>query len=403
VTAFLLSNGLVGPAGLTAVLSLVTYLVMPKERPPRYGLESEFPVRSHEFLGSIIGATGVPFVKGNKVTILNNGDQFFPAMLDAIGGAQFTVTIEAYIYWAGEVGRQFAAALAEKAREGVAVKVLLDSVGSATIGREIQAILKDGGVEVGWYNPIRWSSMPRFNHRTHRKSLIVDGRIGFTGGAGIADVWSGNAQDPDHWREIQVELVTGPGYFPPHDSAGSMSVQTIMSSPEAGSSTVRILYYLSIVCARKSIWIANPYFIPDDVAVEILMEARQRGVDVKIMVAGRHNDMPISRYASIQLYGKLLDAGIEIYEYSTTMMHQKTMVIDGIWSTIGTTNFDNRSFSLSEESNICLYDERFARELEQIYERDLGECERITTDGWRKRGAAARVTGAFSLFLKEQI
>jgi cardiolipin synthase A/B len=176
-----------------------------------------------------------------------------------------------------------------------------------------------------------------------------------------------------------------------------------MSSPESGSSSVRILYYLSIVCARKTILIANPYFIPDDVAVEILVEAKQRGVDVKIMVAGDHNDMPISRYASVQLYGKLLEAGVEIYEYTKTMMHQKTMVVDGIWSTIGTTNFDNRSFSLNEETNICLYDQRCARELEEIYERDLEVCEQITLEKWRRRGIKARVTGALSLFLKEQI
>ena len=413
--------------GTVAVsLAVFTYLVTPQERSPRYGLESEFTVRSHEFLSSMAGTTGVQFLKNNQLVVLNNGDEIFPSMLDAIAQAEYTVTIEAYIYWAGDIGLQFARALAGRAKAGVTVKVLLDAVGSSTIGKEILGILRGGGVELAWYNPVRWSTIGRFNNRTHRKSLIIDGRIAFTGGAGIADMWTGNAQDPDHWREIQVriegpaamglqtgfannwldttgELISGAEYFPPPDAAGTIAVQTIMSSPEAGSSAVRIMYYLSIVCSRSSILIANPYFIPDDVAMEILIEAKQRGVDVKIMVAGDHNDMAISRYASMQLYGKLLEAGVELYEYTRTMMHQKTMVVDGIWSTIGTTNFDNRSFSLNEESNLCVYDQRLAQELEQIFSRDLRVCERITLENWRKRGLKARVIGAASLFLKEQI
>jgi cardiolipin synthase A/B len=314
-------------------LALFTYLVTPQERSPRYGLEADFPIHSHEFLSSIVGTTGVQFVKNNRLTILNNGDEFFPPMLAAIAEARSTVCVEAYIYWAGEIGMQFAHALAERGRAGVTVKVLLDAVGSATIGKEILEVLKSGNVEVAWYNPVRWSTIARFNNRTHRKSLIIDGRTAFTGGAGIADQWTGNAQDPDHWREVQVriegpsamglqtgfannwldttgELVSGGAYFPPPDSAGTVAVQTIMSSPEVGSSSVRIMYYLSIVCARKQILIANPYFIPDDAALEILIEAKQRGVDLKIMVAGEHNDMPISRYASLQLYGNLLEAGV---------------------------------------------------------------------------------------------
>jgi cardiolipin synthase len=278
---------------------------------------------------------------------------------------------------------------------------------------------------MAWYNPIRLRTLGRINNRTHRKSLIVDGRIAFTGGAGIADHWRGNAQDSKHWRDIQIrmegpgafglqtgfaqnwldstgELISGPDFFPPADAAGSMSVQTILSKPEAGSSAVRIMYYLAIISARQRILIANPYFIPDDSVIDILVDARHRGVEVKIMVAGVYNDMRISRYSSIHLCGKLLEAGVEIYEYNRTMLHQKTMVVDGIWCTVGTTNFDNRSFALDEESNVSVFDARLAAELETIFNEDLKSCERVSLEKWRQRGWKTRLLGAACVFLKEQ-
>jgi cardiolipin synthase len=315
--------------------------------------------------------------------------------------------------------------LAERRRAGIKVKLLLDAVGSRSIGNEILSILKDSGCDVVWYNPLRLRTISRFNNRTHRKSLMVDGRIAFTGGAGIADHWTGNAQDSKHWRDIQIsvegpgasglqtafaenwldttgELITGDAYFPSYEAAGTIAVQTILSTPQSGSSAVRVMYYLSIVSARKTIYIANPYFIPDDSAVEILTEARQRGVDVKIMVAGIHNDMRISRYSSIHLYGRLLKAGVEIYEYNRTMMHQKTMVVDGVWSTVGTTNFDNRSFALNEESNLCVYDQKLGGELEAIFFEDLKSCDRVTLEKWVHRSLKIRVLGALCVFIKAQ-
>jgi cardiolipin synthase len=412
-------------AAILAGIGFFFYLVAPRERIPGFGLEPRFAVRSHEFISSIVGATGVPFVHHNTVTVLN-GDEFYPAMLDAVTNARKTITMEAYIYWAGNIGLRFATAMAERSSAGVKVKLLLDAFGSATIGNEILNTLKESGCEVAWYNRVWLRTIGRFNHRDHRKSLIIDGRIAFTGGAGIADQWLGHAQDPLHWRDIQIrvegpgaaglqsafvqnwlettgELVCGPEYFPPPDSAGTISTQTILSSPKSGASAVRIMYYMSIVSARQFIYIANAYFVPDDSAVRILVEARRRGVDVKIMVAGIHNDMRISRYAGIQGYGRLLEGGIEIYEYNPTMLHQKTMVVDGIWSTVGTTNFDNRSFALDEESNVCVYDRRLAQQLEAIFLEDLNSCDRVRLEEWRNRGIKTRVFGATSLFLKEQI
>jgi cardiolipin synthase A/B len=413
-------------AVLTAVAALVTYLVAPHEHSPTYGLEARFQVASEEFLYSTVGTTGVPFLPGNNVTLLNNGDEFYPAMLDAIQRATHSVTIEAYIYWAGDIGMQFAQALAERAAAGAKVKILLDAVGSSTIGKEILNTLQSGGCQIAWYNPARWGTVGRYNHRTHRKSLIIDGRVAFTGGAGIADHWSGHAQDPAHWRDIEIcvdgpgavplqtgfaqnwlnttgELVSGPDFFPTIDPSGDIATQTILSSPEIGSSAVRIVTYLAIVCAQERLYIANAYFLPDDAAIDILIDAKQRGVDVKIIVPGGHNDMWIARHGSIHLYGKLLKADIEIYEYQRTMLHQKIMVVDGVWLTVGTTNFDNRSFALNEESNVCIYDRDFAQELERVFISDLAECRRVRLEEWKSRGLKTRAQGLLAAFLKEQI
>ena len=407
-------------------MALVSYLIAPTEFSPRYGLDHEFTVDSDEFLPTIEGATGVPFTGGNRVEILNNGDEFYPAMLQAISEARFSITIEAYIYWAGDVGLRFARALAKKAAAGIKVKILLDAIGSATIGEEIFQTLKRGGCQVAWYNPIHWYTIGRFNNRTHRKSLIVDGRVGFTGGAGIADSWLGSAQDPEHWRDMQIriegsavtplqsgfaqnwlettgELVSGSWYYPSPDDAGSLRVQTIMSSPQTGASTVRTMYYLSIICARRSIYIANPYFVPDQVALGALIEAKQRGVDVRIMVSGIHNDNWLARHNSVRLYRRSLEAGVEILEFNRTFLHHKTMVVDGVWVTVGTTNFDNRSFAHNEENNVCVYDTNLAGELERIFLADMTACRRVDLQSWRRRGPFAKIQEIIASVLQEQI
>jgi cardiolipin synthase len=423
----------------TGAMAFVSYLLSPVESPPRYGLEHEFAVDSDEFETTIVGASGVPILPDNRIDVLHNGDEFYPAMLEDIGRARESITIEAYIYWAGEIGRRFAEALAAKAREGIPVKILLDAVGSSTIGTEILETLERGGCQLAWYNRIHWYTIGQFNHRTHRKSLIVDGRVGFTGGAGIADVWLGHAQDPGHWRDTQIriegpavtplqtgfaqnwlqttgELLSGDPYYPEHhpedispspSSRGcaltALAVQTVMSSPESGASSVRLMHYLPIVCARRSIYIANPYFIPDQAAIDTLIEARQRGVDVRIMVAGRHNDTWLARQNSRRLYGPFLEAGIQILEYNTTFMHQKTMVVDGIWVSIGTTNFDNRSFVHNEETSVCIEDAELAAYMEQTFHNDMRSCERVTLDAWRKRGLVTKSLEAVASLLEAQV
>jgi cardiolipin synthase A/B len=411
-----------GVGAWAAVCSLST----PAEFPPQYGLDHGLTVADPEFINTMAGAAGVPFVGGNSLVLLNNGDAFYPAMLKAIAEAQHSITIEAYIYWAGDIGLRFARALAEAGQRGVRVKIMLDAVGSSSVGNDILKILETGGCHVAWYNPLRWNHLRRINNRTHRKSLIIDGRVGFTGGAGIADHWTGDAHDDEHWRDLQVriegpavrplqtgfaqnwlectgELVTGPHFYPAPAPAGALALQTVMSSPETGASTVRVLYCLAISAARVSIDIANPYFVPDHVAIDLFRDAVKRGVRVRVMVAGVSNDTLIARLNSVRLYGALLDAGVEIHEYNRTMMHHKIMIVDGIWSTIGTANFDNRSFSHNEESNVSVWDEGVARELAATYERDLAVCDRVSREAWQRRGLPRKTLEALASFVQDQV
>ena len=407
-----------------AVAALVITFLLPQEKSPRYGLDHTVDVESPDFLPSITGATGASSTPGNRVEILANGARFYPAMLDEINRAQRSVTLEAFIFWGGETGREFADALVAKARAGVQVKLLLDSVGSSRY-KNLGVIrqLEEGGCQIGWYHPIWFLLLNRFDNRTHREILVVDGRVGFTGGAGIADHWAGDAEGPDHWRDTQVrvegpavttlqtafslkwlettgELISGPDYFPAAEQAGPLSVHTVLSEPETRSSPARILYFLSIMSARRSILIANPYFIPDARAVELLRAARRRGVDVKLMVAGDHNDHAVARRNSSRLYGELLEAGVEVYEYDRTMMHHKYMVCDGVWSTIGTINFDNLSFALNDEDNVCVYDRGFAAQLAQMFQQDTAACHKIGLEEWRNRGLATRAAEWFSSLFK---
>lgn len=304
------------------------------------------------------------------------------------------------------MGQCFAEALAEKAREGVPVKLLTDAIGSATLGEEILHKLEAGGCQLAWFRPIQWYTLDRANHRTHRKSLIIDGRVGFTGGAGLADHWLSTAVNEQEWWDVEIrvegpavatqqsgfaqnwflstgEILSGPEFFPPPDSAGNVEVQTILSSPGAGACAAATMYLIAVQCARNYL---NPYFIPSARIVDMLACACRRGVSVKLMVAGKHNDTWWARQNSLRLYGRLLAAGIDIHEFKPTMLHQKTMVVDGTWATIGTADFDNRSFALSEETNVCFHDHRLVEQLRIIFLADLERCRKIELSDWRQCG-----------------
>jgi len=414
-------------AGIAAgLLGFVLYHLSPDCYPAVYELSANFDVKSDEFKTTIAGVTGMPLVDGNTLTIFNNGDEFFPAMLDAIESARLSVTMEQYIFWDGEVGRRFAEAFAQKAREGVPVKLLLDAIGSATLGREIFEILAAGGCEVAWFRPIRWYTLHRANRRNHRKSVIVDGRMAFTGGAGLADVWLGDAGRPEEWRDIQIkvegpaalaqqsgfvqnwlvatgDLLGGRQFFPEVRAAGDAAVQTILSSPFYGAGAAGTMYLVALQCARRFVYIANPYFIPDSRVIALFAAAVRRGVRVKLMLAGGYNDTWWARQNSVGLYGKLLEAGVEIHEYQPTMLHQKTMIVDGAWATVGTANFDNRSFALSEETNICFHDAEAVKQMETIFRRDLTRCRRISTAEWRQRGAWQQAKELVASLVEDQM
>lgn len=368
----------------------------------------------------------MPFVPGNLVTLYNNGDEFYPAMLAAIESARNSITMEQYIFWDGHVGRRFAEAFAEKARSGVPVKLLLDAIGSATLGREIFHILEAGGCQLAWFGPLHWYTLHRANRRNHRKSLIVDGRLAFTGGAGLADHWLGAALHPEEWRDIQVaakgpaalalqtgfaqnwlqstgEIISGPAFFPEVPPQGPVKVQTIQSSPLFGAGVVGSAYLMAIQCARHELFIANPYFLPDTRVTEMLAAARARGVTVKVMVAGKHIDACLARHNSVRCYGRLLQADIDIYEFAPTMLHQKTMVVDGNWATVGTANFDNRSFALNEETNLCFHGDSVVGQLRAGFMADLARCERVDLATWRRRGIWSRIMEQAASLIENQL
>ena len=356
-------------------------------------------------MGSILGPG---LLVGNRVQELVNGDQIFPAMLEAIRGARHTITFESYIWWGGAIGEEFTKALIERARAGVRVHVLFDALGSFKLDRELVRALKEGGVQVEKYNPLRWDNLALMNNRTHRKILVIDGRIGFTGGAGIADEWTGNAQDKEHWRDTHYrvegpavsqmqaaflenwidttgKVLHGEAYFPEQPRAGKHVAQFFMSSPGGGSERMQLMYLLSIAAAAKSIHLSAAYFVPDEVEVRTLVEALTRGVKMQIIVPGKHIDSKVVRRASRAAWGKLLRAGAQIYEYEPTMYHCKVTIVDGLWVSVGSTNFDSRSFSVNDEANLNVLDAEFARRQQRVFDDDLKRSRRVSLEEWESR------------------
>ena len=397
-----------------------------RRTPMRYHMRHQFGVRDVAFLQTMHALTGSPMSEGNKVDILRNGVQIFPSMLAAIRAAKRTINLEFYIYWDGEIGRIFSEALAERCRAGVKVNVVLDAVGSASMSQSLITFMERNGIQVEWYHPLRWYTIGSLNHRTHRKLLIVDGQVGFSGGVGIADNWLGDADSREHWRETVVrvegpvvtqmqfafmdnwvksrgELLTGLDYFPQLPPRGTCTTQVLKSSPAEGSSTVKLLYIISIVSAQHSIYINNAYFIPDADTLRALEGAIRRGVDVRVIVPGEFTDVPLVRQASRFYYTHLLRRGIRVFEYQPTMMHAKTMVVDGAWTTIGSSNFDDRSFRLNDEVNVNIYDESIATQMERMFFEDLARSEEITRRRWLRRPAFDRVKERVAEWFKPQL
>ena len=387
---------------------------------------SSFGVADPQFARAVSALFGPALVAGNHVTPLYNGSHIFEAMLEDIRRARKSVTFETYIYWSGSVGQEFTEALVERAHAGVKVHLIIDAVGSGKMDARQLQTMREAGVAVEKYQPLHWYTLGRINNRTHRKLLVVDGRVGFTGGVGIADKWDGHAEDPDHWRDTHFrvvgpvvaqmqatfvehwlatrgELLQGLDYFPELSSAGETPAQMVRSSFDDGTESIRLMYLLSIASARRSVLIANSYFIPDELSVQTLIDARRRGVDVTIIVPGVQIDSEVARAASRRRWAPLLEAGVTIYEFQPMMYHCKVMVVDDLWVSVGSTNFDNRSFRLNAEANLNVIDRKLASEERQAFELDRRRSRLITLEEWRHRPRLDRIGDWFAGLVGSQL
>lgn len=374
-------------------------------------------------MGSLLGP-GI--VGGNRAQALVNGDQIFPAMLAAIRSAQRSITFETYIYWSGDIGREFATALAERSRAGVKVHVLLDWVGSAKIDESFLQEMRTAGVDIRQFHQPVWYNLARLNNRTHRKLLVVDGKTGFTGGVGIATKWTGAGQDPEHWRDshfriegpvvaqmqavfmenwlkVTGQVMHGELYFPPLQSAGNSDAQVFSSSPSGGSESMQLMYQLSITAADRRIDLSSAYFVPDELTSAALVNALRRGVKIRIILPGEIIDTETVSAASRGSWGPLLEAGAEIYQYQPSMYHCKVMIVDQLLVSVGSTNFDNRSFRLNDEANLNVFDPVFAARQTGIFEDDLRQAKQVTYEAWKNRPWQEKMMERLALLLHSQL
>ena len=411
---------------LTLVAVFLVFNLLPSEKTIEKQLLQKYDTSDPQFRRSMGVLLGPPIIEGNKVEVLLNGAEIFPAMLEAIRGAQHTITLETYIYWSETIGKEFSDALIERARAGVKVHVMLDFMGSIKMDLAVIDAMKAAGVHVQRYHKPVWWKLTRLNNRTHRKLLIVDGKTGFTGGVGIADQWRGNAEDDKHWRDTHFrvqgpvvgqmqavfndnwtkatgQVLDGPHYFPALDKAGSHDAQMFSSSPTGGSGSMHLMYLIAINAARNSIVLSASYFVPDELAIKALVAAKKRGVDVRIITPGPDIDSDIVRAASRERWGDLLKAGIKIAEYQPTMYHVKALIVDTLMVSVGSTNFDNRSFSINDEANLNVMDREFAQQQAEIFDADWAKSKPITLQAWENRPWTDKLHGEIASLIGSQL
>jgi len=390
-----------------------------------YHLSHRTSVHDDDFLHTIQSTCQAALHHGNRVTIFTNGAQFYPAMLQTIRSAQRSVNLECYIFQPGRIADQFVEALSERARHGVNVTVVVDSIGSFSLRGRPVTRLREAGCRIEAYQRIRWYALARINNRTHRELLVVDGCTAFVGGAGVADWWAyprgpkppwrdtmAKIEGPvvaalqgvaaENWLECCGEILTGREYFPEIEPGGETTAFVIRSSPSDRATASRVSFQLLMEGADEHVHISTPYFLPDRALRRALREIARRGVSVKIIVPGSHTDQRWVRLASRRMWGELLRAGIRIYEYRATMTHMKVLIVDGLWSVLGTTNIDNRSFEHNDEINVALRSTVDAARLQEDYERDLADSEEITLERWRRRPLWEKVVGPFVWILERQ-
>ena len=423
-------NRFVLTIAITLVLAVASVLIALNFTSSETNVERNLPrlyqtqdPQFHRAMGSLLGP-GI--LGGNRAQELLNGDQIFPAMLAAIRSAKHSITFETYIYWAGDIGREFAAALADRARAGVKVHVLLDWVGSAKIDDALLKEMQAAGVDVRKFHEPAWYNLARMNNRTHRKILVIDGKTGFTGGVGIAPKWTGSGQDAEHWRDshfliegpvvaqmqavfmdnwlkVTGDVMHGEAYFPALAAVGASDAQVFSSSPSGGSESMQLMYHLSITAAARSIDLSSAYFVPDDLTSKALIQALQRGVKIRIITPGKIIDTQTVRAASRGRWGPLLQAGAEIYEYQPTMYHCKVMIVDNLLVSVGSTNFDNRSFRLNDEANLNIFDTTFATRQAKVFEDDISRSRRVTFEVWSDRTWQEKLKERLALLLESQL
>jgi cardiolipin synthase len=392
------------------------------------------PIGGTEFLLALAGVLNAPFHRGGSARLLNNGDEYFPAMLAAVEGAERSINFTNYIWENGEVSRAFFDALTERARAGVQVRLLMDGFGGRNVsGEDIGRLRAAGGKWVLFQAP-RFGRLTRLHKRTHRRALVIDGRIGFTGGAAVMDKWLGRAQDPDHWRDCMVEvggrlalslqsaftqlwahatgeLLMGDDFYPATSFDHVQEVQgepirrhiSVISSPSSEAHPMRHVFWYSIRAANRYVYITNPYFVPDNILKRVLMNRARAGVDVRVLVPNHHIDLKPIRFASQSHFDDLLAAGVRIYEYQPTMIHQKLLVADGVWSLVGSVNMDVRSKELNQENALGLVDEGFAAEMERTFFDDIARANEVQLSEWRRRPFHRRISERFFRLFEEQL
>ena len=405
---------ILGTAALSSAATLfVARNFLPTEKKIRHRIRAEYEVSDPVFERVMGGLLGPPLVTGNRVTILRNGDEIFPAMLEAIRHAKLSITFENFLWRDGQVANAFAQALAERAHAGVNVHVLQDGFGCDSLHSGAMKILRQSPVELEIF---RFLLVSRINFRTHRKLLVVDGEIGFIGGACIADTWQGDGVTPGHWRDMhykvegpvvvqmqqafldnwmqtRAQVLHGEKFFPALQEQGPIKCQAFKSSAGEGADSARLMFLLSIAAARKRVRIASAFFLPDDLMIRTLLQARERGVEVDVIVPGPDNDAPIVRLAGRARWGSMLKSGMRFWEYQAARFHCKYLIVDDCWCSVGSTNIDHRSMRLNEEANLNVLDRQFASDHIDIFEQDLMRSQQVTFDAWRHRFLKEKAAG----------
>ena len=414
---------------IVLVIAIAWALIVLLQPAPKYHLAQtpDGSVSSDEFARQLEAITDTKLQRAGPIEVLANGENFYEAELEAIRHAKSNINLEAYIFHRGTIAKRFIDALAERARAGVEVRVVVDALGSFSTPKRYFKPLIDAGGRMEWYHALRWNNWTRVNNRTHREMLIVDGNVGFIGGAGIDDQWLVAKHKQPRWRDTVCrvrgeaveglqsvflenwlnssgEILAGMQYFPIPPNQGNAQALVIDSSPSFGGSTrAHVLYQALIRSARQSIYITTPYFLPDgSIRDEMLRAIKDRHIQIKIITPGRKSDHAMTRNSSRALYGDLLQAGAEIHEYNPTMIHAKIMIVDGQWSVVGSTNFDNRSFGINDEVNLAALDPQLSRQLESDFAQELSNSRRITLEEWNRRPIAERFLSLIGLFMRRQ-